>query len=125
MRLELKDKKSIVGFRHAWVGLKTIVKKESNFQLHLMATVIVVALGIFFSLSLIEWAILLLTIGLVLITEMINSVIERVMDFIQPDYDEKVKEIKDIAAGVVLVTAIISVVVGILIFGPRLMQLVI
>ncbi len=124
MNLALKDKKSIVGFRFAWAGLKTVVKKESNFQLHLTATAIVVALGVFFKLSLIEWAVILLTIGLVLITEMINSVIERIMDFIQPDYDERVKEIKDIAAGVVLVTAIISVVIGILIFGPKIMQFV-
>lgn len=85
---------------------------------------IVVAAGFFFHLSLIEWAVILLTIGLVLITEMINSVIERVMDFIQPGYDERIKEIKDIAAGVVLVTALISVVVGILIFGPKIMQFI-
>lgn len=124
MNLALKDKKRIVGFRFAWAGLKTVVKKESNFQLHLAATAIVVTLGIFFKLSLIEWAVILLTIGLVLITEMINSVIERIMDFIQPDYDERVKEIKDIAAGVVLVTAIISVVVGIIIFGPKIMQFI-
>ncbi|WP_152656246.1 diacylglycerol kinase family protein [Oceanobacillus sp. CFH 90083] len=119
----MKDKKRVVGFRFAWAGLKTVVKKESNFQLHMLATIIVVAAGFFFHLSLIEWTVILLTIGLVLITEMINSVIERVMDFIQPGYDERVKEIKDIAAGVVLVTALISVVVGILIFGPKIIQL--
>jgi len=122
--LALKDKKRVVGFRYAWAGLKTVVKKESNFQLHLVAMTIVVAAGFFFHLSLIEWAVILLTIGLVLITEMINSVIERVMDFIQPGYDERIKEIKDIAAGVVLVTALISVVVGILIFGPKIMQFI-
>ncbi len=121
--MALKDKKRVVGFRFAWAGLKTVVKKESNFQLHMLATIIVVAAGFFFHLSLIEWTVILLTIGLVLITEMINSVIERVMDFIQPGYDERVKEIKDIAAGVVLVTALISVVVGILIFGPKIIQL--
>ncbi len=124
MHLALKDKKRVVGFRYAWAGLKTVVKKESNFQLHLAAMTIVVAAGFFFHLSLIEWAVILLTIGLVLITEMINSVIERVMDFIQPGYDERIKEIKDIAAGVVLVTALISVVVGILIFGPKIMQFI-
>ncbi|CEI84174.1 Undecaprenol kinase [Oceanobacillus oncorhynchi] len=122
--MALKDKKRVVGFRYAWAGLKTVVKKESNFQLHLAAMTIVVAAGFFFHLSLIEWAVILLTIGLVLITEMINSVIERVMDFIQPGYDERIKEIKDIAAGVVLVTALISVVVGILIFGPKIMQFI-
>ncbi|GIO23102.1 diacylglycerol kinase family protein [Oceanobacillus sp. J11TS1] len=119
----MKDKKRNVGFRFAWIGLKTVVKKEFNFQLHLIATAVVTAFGIFFSLSLTEWAIILLTISLVLITEMINSIIERVMDFIQPNYDDRIKEIKDIAAGVVLVTAIISVVVGILIFGPKIIQL--
>ncbi len=124
MNLALKDKKRVVGFRYAWAGLKTVVKKESNFQLHLVATMIVVAAGFFFRLSLIEWAVILLTIGLVLITEMINSVIERVMDFIQPGYDERIKEIKDIAAGVVLVTALISIVVGILIFAPKIIQLI-
>lgn len=122
--MALKDKKRVVGFRYAWAGLKTVVKKESNFQLHLVATMIVVAAGFFFRLSLIEWAVILLTIGLVLITEMINSVIERVMDFIQPGYDERIKEIKDIAAGVVLVTALISIVVGILIFAPKIIQLI-
>ncbi|WP_080874637.1 diacylglycerol kinase family protein [Oceanobacillus timonensis] len=119
----MKGKKHVVGFRFAWAGLKTVVKKESNFQLHLTATALVVAAGFFFHLSLIEWAVILLTIGLVLITEMINSVIERIMDFTQPGYDERIKEIKDIAAGVVLVTAIISVVVGVLVFGPKIMQL--
>lgn len=121
--MELKGKKRVVGFRFAWAGLKSIIRKESNFQLHLLATVIVFVLGIFLQLSLIEWAIISLTVGLVLVAEMINSAVERIMDFIEPGYHETVKMVKDISAGAVLVAAVISVIVGLLILGPKLIQM--
>lgn len=123
MSLALKGKRRKIGFRYAWDGLKEIASTESNFQLHLISTVIVIFFGINIGLSNVEWAIIMLTIGLVLITEMINSSIEKVMDYVQPEIHLAVKHIKDVSAGAVLIAAIIAVVVGIMIFVPRIIEL--
>lgn len=67
-----------------------------------------------------EWGVLILTVGLVLTAELFNTAIEAMMNAIQNKYDVDVKAAKDIAAGAVLVTVITSVVVGLMVFGPRI-----
>ncbi|MFS0751408.1 diacylglycerol kinase family protein [Oceanobacillus sp. 1P07AA] len=119
----MKGKRRKIGFRYAWNGLKEIASTESNFQLHLISTMVVILCGIMIGLSNVEWAIIMLTIGLVLVTEMINSSIEKVMDYVQPEIHPAVKHIKDVSAGAVLIAAIIAVIVGIMIFAPKIMEL--
>lgn len=120
------DSKGIKGKR--WVGLtfavngiKEAIKTEKNIRIHLVVAGIVILSGGFIGLSLVEWGLLFLTIGLVISLEMINAAIERIMDYLAPDIHPAVEIIKDISAGAVLVSACISVVIGIIIFLPKIL----
>lgn len=115
------DKKWI-GLTFALSGLKEVIRTERNFQIHLIATCLVIVCGKFVRLSKIEWAIILLTISLVLITEIINSVIEKLIDYFKPDIHPKAKVIKDMSASAVLVAAFASIVIGLIIFLPKLFE---
>jgi undecaprenol kinase len=117
---ELKDKQRRIGFSYAWNGIKEISKTEYNFRIHLIAAVFAIVAGFIFRLSNVEWAIIVLVIGLVLMAELINSVIEKMIDYLKPEIHPSAKIIKDVAAGVVLITAIIALIVGLLIFLPKL-----
>ncbi|WP_077621471.1 diacylglycerol kinase family protein [Sediminibacillus massiliensis] len=117
------NKKPFIGFSFAWNGLKEILRTERNFTIHLSAAVIVTMAGIYFNVSRVEWAILFLTFGTVMSTEMINTAIERLLDYLAPDFHPQAGLVKDIAAGAVLVTAIFSVCVGIFIFSPYLLEM--
>src|SRR5690625_5340252 len=79
MVLDLKGKNGFIGLSYDWNGLKIIIK-ERNFRIHLIATLLVIGAGLYFNLNVIEWAIVILIIGIVLITEMFNSVIEQTID---------------------------------------------
>lgn len=122
MNLALNDKqgKSLFGFSYAWDGLKAITRSERNFQIHMIAAVCVIIAGFVFRLSILKWAMIILVIGLVLVAEIVNTAIEKMMDYVKPDSHPQAKTIKDMAAGAVLVSAVIAVVVGMLIFVPEL-----
>ena len=123
MRLDLKDNKKLIGFSFAWNGLKELIKSERNFKIHLLVAMLTIFAGFYFDLLLMEWAILILVIGLVLITEMINSAIEKMIDYLKPEIHPSAKIIKDIAAGAVLLSAIISVIIGLILFLPKIIML--
>ncbi|WP_246206616.1 diacylglycerol kinase family protein [Virgibacillus ihumii] len=111
-----------IGFSFACNGLRAVIKSERNFRIHLAAAVFVIAAGLFFRLALLQWAIIFLTIALVLITEMINTAVEKMIDYIKPEINHNAKVIKDISAGAVLLSAIIAVIIGLLIFGPEIKE---
>jgi diacylglycerol kinase len=120
VNLALKDKKKSIGFSFAWNGLREAAKLEKNFRIHLIFTVIVIIAGFVFKLSLLEWALIILVIGFVLAAELINTVIEKMLDYIKPELHPTAKLIKDYAAGAVLIAAITAVLIGIIIFMPKL-----
>jgi diacylglycerol kinase (ATP) len=99
-----------------WHALRT----QRNTWIHATATVCVIALGAWLSLSRIEWAILALTMGLVWIAEFFNTALEAVVDLASPDIHPLAKVSKDVGAAAVLIAAITSVVVGLAILGPPL-----
>lgn len=80
-------------------------------------------MGFIFKISLIEWCLLIMIIGLVFFSELINSSLEAISDVVKPEWNENIMKAKDYAAASVLVTAVISVFIGGLIFIPRLLQL--
>lgn len=88
-----------------------------------MAAILVVIASIYFQISAFEWLFVLVAVQVVIITELINSVIERVIDYVKPDIHPKAKVIKDMAASIVLIGAIFSVITGLVIFLPKLMNL--
>ena len=113
----------IQSFKYALNGLKILIKEEHNFRIHLLAAVLAIILGWYFQLSISEWLSLILVSGLVLITEIVNTVMENFSDFISPGQNKKIGKIKDMAAAAVLVAAIIALATGCLIFLPKLITL--
>jgi diacylglycerol kinase (ATP) len=107
-------------FGYAIAGLKHILKHEKNAQIHGGVAVVVVIAAAALGLDRWEWAIILLAITLVLILEVINTAIERICDFVQPERDPRIGLIKDMSAGAVLLCAGSAVVVGILVVAPHL-----
>jgi len=111
-------KERIDSFRYAFNGIRLTIWAEHNFRIHLVATVLVVGLGFYFDMTASEWLWITFVISLVLITEMINTAIEKLVDLAEPNQNPLAGKIKDIAAGAVLIAAITAVVIGALIFWP-------
>ena len=107
-------------FRYAGEGLRYALRTQRNTRIHLAVAVVVIVLGLWLGLSMTEWAVLALTVGFVLVGEMINTVAETLVDLVSPGYHPLAKVVKDVTAGAVLLTAIVSVIVGLLILGPPL-----
>ncbi|MCA1031792.1 diacylglycerol kinase family protein [Bacillus timonensis] len=110
-------------FSYAWNGIKYSVIKERNLQIHLCLTLLVLLLGFIFSISVYEWIILILLIGGMLSLELMNTAIERVVDLVTLEEHRLAKIAKDTSAGAVFVFAIISVIIGLIIFFPYLTEL--
>lgn len=116
-------KRRILSFKYAFNGLWYIFKSQTNMQIHLVATIFVVASGFFFKITNIEWLILTITIALVLISETVNTAIEEIVNYISPEFNKKAGLIKDIGAAFVLLAAIFAIIIGILIFLPKIYSL--
>ena len=99
VNLVLKDKRKKIGFAYAWNGLKEVISKEYNFRIHLIAAFLVIIAGMIFRLSAVEWAIITHRRRFCASQEMVNSIVERIIDYVKPEYHIQAKLIKDIAAG--------------------------
>ena len=115
--------KFIRGFGFAFKGLGHAVKTQLNFRVHLVLAVIAISLGWYLQLSSSEWLWIIFSIGLVLLTELVNTAIELLVDLVSPEFNETAGKVKDIAAAAVLVTAFTALSIGIIIFLPKLLQL--
>lgn len=115
-------KKRINSFGYAFKGVFCLLKKEHNAWIHCMAIVIVTLAGLFFGITPIEWCMVILCFGMVLAAEGFNTAIERLVDLVSPDFHPIAGNVKDIAAGAVLICAIASAIIGIIIFVPYLMN---
>lgn len=119
----LQDRKRGGGFRsfsYAIQGLLHAIKSERNLQIHTFSAIIVIFFGWFYHVSTIEWICLLFAIGGMLSLELVNTSIERVVDLITEEYHPLAKQAKDVAASAVFVFACISVVIGCMIFLPKI-----
>lgn len=116
--------KRLKSFSYAFNGLRTVIKEEHNLRIHLIVSSIVIVCGFIFQISIIEWILLCFAIGFVISIEILNSAIENLADFVSPEYHNLIKKVKDISAAAVLVSTISSVVIGILIFLPKIILLV-
>ena len=113
----------IKSFSYAALGILQFFKKEQNAKIHLVAAVVVSILSVWLRISTMELLVVIFSIALVWITEMINTALEQTMDMISPEWHPKVKMIKDLAAGAVLVAALAALLAGCLIFIPKLLHL--
>ncbi|HEY4552042.1 MAG TPA: diacylglycerol kinase family protein [Bacillaceae bacterium] len=107
-------------FRYAIEGLRKAAASEKNFQLHLIAAVAAVTLGFLFHIDVLEWMFILLCIFGMFALELLNSAIEKTVDLVTSEYRPLAKKAKDFAAAAVLVYAIMTVLIGILIFVPKI-----
>jgi len=108
----------------AFSGISSLLRNEHNSRIHLLAAVIAVTAGIILKITFSEWCLLIIVIGLVFISELLNTSLETMADIIDPEWNEKIRIAKDYSAAAVLIAAFISVIVGGLIFIPRLISLI-
>jgi len=112
----------IYSLQYAYKGFLFLLKTENAIKTHLLSTVLLTLLGIAFDIDKTEWMFQFLTLGLVLSTESINTAIEAIADYIQPNFDKKIGIIKDISAGAVLFSALFGIIVLGFIYIPKFMQ---
>lgn len=104
-------------FTRAGRGLGLFVRTTPNAWLQLLGFLFVIMLGVYFSITTIEWALLILTSGMVLAAEAFNTAIEIDIDLTSPEYHPYARDTKDVAAGAVLITTLAALAVGVFIFG--------
>ncbi len=117
----IKDR--LRSFMYAFRGWHFMLHKQYNFYIHLSLAVLAILMGFLLDLSRAEWLWIVLAIGLVLAAEIFNTAIEKLTDLIHADKHPKAGQVKDLAAGAVLVLAITALLIGLIIFVPRLIDL--
>jgi diacylglycerol kinase len=126
---QLRPRKSgwaefIAGFGYAFRGLWYVLRTQRNMRVHLVIAALAILTGIILHISAIEFALIFVTITIVLTAEMFNTVFELCIDLASPEYHPLAKIAKDVAAGTVLLSAIFAVVVGLFVFVPHLWLLI-
>lgn len=116
--MKYDSKKQIRSFGYAWKGIRQCVGREQNLGTHLVVTAAVIAAGILFGITRTEWMIIVLCIGVVIAAELFNTAIEKLVDLVSPEWNAVAGQVKDIAAGAVLVCAVAAAVIGGIIFIP-------
>jgi len=118
-------RRTVRSFRYAVSGIHYLVRTQPNFRVHVVAAVAVLVTAAVLSIGTLEMAALVLVIGLVLVAEALNTALEAIVDLASPGYHPLAKAAKDASAGAVLLAAMVAVVVGLLILGPRLVTRVV
>jgi len=113
-------KKLINSFKYAIEGFISSFKTERNMKIHILAMVLVVLLGIYLKLGIIEWCFITFAIALVIGAELFNTAIETIVDMVSPEKNPKAKLAKDISAAAVLAFAIGATIIGMIIFVPKI-----
>lgn len=113
----------ITSFSYAVTGIRTAFATQPNVRIHLFIALLISILGYFFGLSTEELIEIILLVGLVLVAEMINTAIEFACNAITTETHPEIKKAKDVAAGSVLVVSILAIIIGLIIFIPKILTL--
>jgi diacylglycerol kinase len=116
-------KSRLGSFKFATHGLVSLIKNEHNSRIHLLAAFAAILIGIILNLNQYEWALLIVVISIVFISELLNSSIESLADHINPEWNELIRRAKDYSAAAVLISTVVAIVVGGLIFLPKIFDL--
>jgi diacylglycerol kinase len=111
-------------FRYAFNGLRQLFIEEPNSRIHLAAAICAITAGFVFKIRTTEWIAVLFAIGFVFAAELFNTSIEKFSDFVSPVKNENIKEIKDLAAAGVLVSAVTALIIGLIVFLPEILKLI-
>ena len=123
MNLKSKDKRKFSSsIKNCLEGINFVITNESNFKIEIVIGIIALLLSYILKISRIEFIIILIMIALVLTSEIINTSIEKVVDLYTKDYSNLAKIAKDVSAGSVLVMSIFSLLVGVIIFLPKIIN---
>lgn len=114
-------KQFLFSLSYALNGIRLLFRSQKNAQYHAIISILVCLMGWIFRISSMEWIIVIASIGLVLFAECLNTTIEYLVDFVSPNYHIKAGEIKDLAAGSVLILSITTMVIGLIIFIPKVL----
>ena len=112
-----------MAFKYAWQGLVAMVKYEHNARIHLVAAGVAIVAGFLFEISAMEWCLIVVCIGLVISAEALNSAVEALADKITEERDPLIGRAKDLGATAVTLLALVAVVVGMIIFLPKIINL--
>lgn len=123
MRKKFSLKKRAKSFTYAFSGIKLLIKEEHNALIHLFAAIVAIGMGVAFEITSVEWIFVVVSIGLVFSAELFNTAIEHLCNYISPMNNVVIKKVKDLAAAGVLMVAIAALVVGVIIFVPKIVEL--
>ena len=115
---------TVRSFGFAFEGLRTAYKNEPNLKIHTFFALFALAIGALLGLSIVEWLLLTFTIFYVITLELLNSVLENVVNIVSPEIKSYAKVAKDVSAACVLLAAILSVIVGLALFVPKIVALI-
>ena len=110
-------------FKYAFQGFGHFLRSQHNAWIHAVAAVVVLAAGWWLDISALEWCAIVLAIALVISAELMNTAIEFLVDLVSPEYNELAGKAKDVAAAGVLIMAIAAAIIGVIVFGPKLLDL--
>jgi diacylglycerol kinase len=113
----------VAGFGYAYNGLYYALRTQRNARVHVAIAILAIALGIVLHISPVEFAMIFVAITSVFVAEMFNTMVELCVDLASPTYHPLAKIAKDVAAGAVLLNALLSVIIGLFVFGPRVWAL--
>jgi len=113
--------KRLRSFGYAFNGLKILIREEHNARIHLITAVVAITAGFCLHISALEWIAIVFAIGFVITLEIINSAIENIADFVSPEKHDTIKKIKDLAAAGVLISSITALIIGLIVFLPKIL----
>ncbi|CCY79451.1 undecaprenol kinase [Mycoplasma sp. CAG:877] len=123
-KLKLDKKRLTNSFKYAFEGILQAYVGEQNLKIHTVIAVLVIIFGFILKISYTEWLVCLVLIGLVLMAEFFNTSIEYLVDLVSPEIHPLAKATKDTASAGVLMMAIISAIIGLIIFVPKLISFI-
>ncbi len=115
--------KTIKSFKYAFAGLRFLITEENNMRFHLFASIVALAISFVVGLSPTEWCFIVIAIASVWTAEAFNTAIENLCNLYTTDFHPKIKIIKDISASAVLFLAIMALIIGLIILGPKIIDL--
>jgi len=117
-----QSRSRIAAFRYAFAGLGYVIRTQRNAWLHAVATLLVIIVGTWLDIDRLDWAIMLLAIGLVWLAEFLNTALEAVVDLASPETHPMARVGKDVGAAAVLIAATAAAITGLLVLGPPLID---
>ena len=115
----IRNRIKSVGF--ALRGALLLIRTEASIKVQVFIAIVMTAAGFYFDISNTEWIVQILTIAVIMGTEGLNTAIEKVADYIQPEFDKKIGIIKDVSAGAVMLVSIAATIIGFIIYLPKIL----